>query len=193
MNKIYSLMFLLSLVTTFGFSQWKNWALPDFGVIQYAGSIGYFSAGLGYDVFKSKARFSTHFGYVPKKQGGNLNVLAIKLLFKPVSLRLGNRLQMNPVDFGLMGSYHYGDNFETRWPEGVHPKGYYWWNPALRAHLAMETSVTYEFRKEFAFRSIMGYLEFNTNELYFISLIQNIKTVNAWDVIKIGAGTRVNF
>ena len=171
----------------------EHWTIPDFFVIQHAGSIGFFSAGIGYDVFDSNARFSTHFGSVPFNRGGTLNVLSAKLFYKPTTITVWNRVKFNPWDFGIMASYHYGKNMETQWPEGVHPKGYYWWHPALRVHLGMESSVTYECKKGHAFRSLTGYIEFNTNELYLVSFIQNMKTVSAWDIVKIGAGARVHF
>lgn len=189
--------FLLALVSVAAFTtaqaQQSHWTVPDFAVAQYAGSIGYFSAGIGYNVFKSRARFSTHFGHVPRSRGGKLNIVAAKLFFKPMTLTVWNRVRMNPIDIGLMGSYNYGDGFETRWPEGAHPRGYYWWNPALRAHFAMETSVTYEFRKGHSLRAITGYIEYNSNELYFVSFIQNINTVRLSDIVKVGTGVRIFF
>ena len=111
----------LLLTSAAAFAQRDRWALPDFGIVQYAGSIGYISTGMGYYVFKSNARFSTHFGVVPKNRGGTLNIVSSKLVFIPKTYALSGRLHLNPFDLGLMGSFHYGDNFETRWPEGVHP------------------------------------------------------------------------
>jgi hypothetical protein len=173
--------------------QSRNRLLPDFGVVQYAGSIGYASAGFGYTFLKENARFSAHFGVVPKNRGGMLNVISAKLYFKPATFTIWNRVRMNPFDIGVMASYHYGDNFEEKWPEGVHPKGYYWWHPAFRTHLGMESSVSYEFKKGHSLRSITGYVEFNTNELYFVSFIKNIETVSFWDIVKVGTGARIYF
>lgn len=181
------------LASATAFAQQDRWALPDFGVVQYAGSIGYFSAGMGYHVFKSKARFSTHFGVVPKNRGGTLNIVSAKLIFKPKTYDIARRLRLSPFDLGLMGSFHYGDNFETRWPEGVHPKGYYWWHPALRAHLILESSIRYEFAEGHRFQSVSGYIEFNTNELYLVSFVQNMRTVRLTDIVKIGTGLRLDF
>jgi hypothetical protein len=192
MKNKYALLLFFSLFIQKGFSQ-SHWSVPDFGVVQYAGSIGYFSGGLGYNVLKSKARFSIHYGFVPVNRGGPLQVLSTKLIFVPVRLTIWNRVRMNPFDIGLMASYHYGSKMETRWPEGVHPKGYYWWHPALRGHLVMESSVTYEFKKDQRFTSITGYVEFNTNELYFLSFVQNINSVKITDVVKVGTGVRLNF
>jgi hypothetical protein len=191
--KFYYVLLVSLLISAFAIGQRKNWAVPDFAVMQYAGSIGTVSVGAGYDVFKSKARFSMHYGVVPKTMGGPLNVFSLKLFCKPASFTVWNRVKMNPFDVGVMGSFHYGDNFEERWPEGVHPKGYYWWNPALRLHIGMESSVTYQFPKDHRLRSITGYYEFNTNELYFVSYIQNTENVRFWDIVKIGTGVRINF
>lgn len=187
------LLLLASILGTYSLPAQQRSLLPDFAVVQYAGSVGYLSAGVGYNILKSKARFSTHFGIVPPNRGGALNIVSAKLFFKPATFTIWNRVRMNPFDIGVMGSYHYGDNFEEKWPEGVHRKGYYWWHPAFRTHLGMESSVTYEFKKGHSFHSATGYIEFNTNELYAISFIQNIDTVSFWDIVKVGTGFRISF
>lgn len=167
--------------------------LPDFGVVQYAGINGKVSMGIGYDILKSQARFSTHFGIIPANSGGTLNVVSAKLYFKTASFTVWNRVRINPFDIGIMGSYFYGNKFEEKWPEGVHPKGYYWWNPAFQMHFGMESAVTYEFKKGHRLRAATGYIEFNTNELYFVSFIQNFKAVSLRDIVKVGTGVRVHF
>ncbi len=192
MKILYAALFICFIFPFDTRGQEQKGLIPDFATVQYAGSIGYFSAGVGYNIFKSKARFSTHFGMVPPNKGGHLNILSAKLFFKPATFTIWNRVRMNPFDIGIMASYHYGDNFQTRWPENI-PRNYYWWHPALRAHLAMESSVTYEFRKDQRLTSITGYIEFNTNELYFLSFVQNVKTISFWDIVKIGTGVRMNF
>jgi hypothetical protein len=191
MRKILLLTLVTAMLRAHG--QEERRVLPDFAVMQYAGSIGYFSGGFGYNVFKSKARFSMHYGYIPLNRGGELQVVAAKLIFIPASITVWNRVKMNPVDVGIMGSYHYGDKMEARWPEGVYPKGYYWWYPALRAHLLMESSVTYEFKKGQRFTSVTGYVEWNTNELYFVSFVQNLRAVRLEDIVKVGTGVRLRF
>jgi len=57
----------------------------------------------------------------------------------------------------------------------------------------MENSVTYQFPKDHRFHSATGYIEFNTNELYFVSFVQNIRSVSLWDIMKIGTGVRLTF
>jgi hypothetical protein len=171
----------------------KHWIIPDFAVVQAAGSIGSVSAGVGYNVFKSHARLSTHFGTVPAVFGGPYQVVSAKLFFKPVTLTIWNRVRMNPVDFGLMASYHFGRNFEKQWPEDSQIREYFWWHPAFRTHVAMESSVTYEFKKGRALTLVSGYVELNTNELYFLDYLRNRERMRFGDIIKIGTGVRVHF
>lgn len=192
MKKLLLIIFTFVCCTAWS-QQRQHWTIPDFVVVQYAGSIGYFSGGLGYNIIKSKARLSAHYGFVPANRGGELQVVSAKLIFVPTRITIWNRVRMNPFDLGVMASYHYGDKMETRWPEGVHPKGYYWWHPALRGHLVMESSVTYEFKKGQRFHSVTGYVEFNTNELYFVSFLQNLQTVEIADIVKLGTGVRLQF
>lgn len=164
---------------------------PDFAVLQYAGSIGFLSAGLGYEIFNQRARISAHFGHVPKRHGGTLNVVTGKIFFKPVEIKLRNNWHLQPIDPGLMVSYHYGENFQTKWPDQIYPDGYYWWHPALRIHLGVETSATKTFTKINAIRAVTLYAELNTNELYFISFFQNFESVRPWKIIKGGLGVRI--
>jgi hypothetical protein len=189
---------ILLLVFFIGFSlssqsQEKNKWAPDFVVVQGAGSIGLVSAGFGYNLIKSKARFSAHYGIVPQSHSGILNVVSTKLYFRPARFTIWNRVRMNPFDIGIMGSYHFGGRLEEEKPEGVRPRGYYWSHPAFRTHLGMESSVTYEFRKGKSLHSATGYIEFNTNEQYFISFVKNIKTISLWDIVTVGTGVRVYF
>ena len=62
------LLSILLFIITCGVSpaQDRHWTHPDFLETQYAGSIGYLSGGIGYDILRNHARVSAHFGHVPK-------------------------------------------------------------------------------------------------------------------------------
>jgi hypothetical protein len=179
---------------TIGRSQERHWSTPDYLVLQYAGSIGYLSGGVGYNVFKDRARASLHFGHVPKTVGGPLNIFATKLMVVPRRpYRLSDRSTLSPFDFGLMVSYHLGEDFRSTWPEHRYPERYYWWQTSFRLHLNYQPSVTIKIRDHTTFKAVSGYLELNTNELYLISLFQNLHALRVWDVMKLGAGMRLHF
>lgn len=193
MMRCISILFFLFGIYIPSTAQRSDALKPDFIVLQHAGSIGFISTGIGYSVFKEKGRASLHYGFVPKPLGGPLNILSAKVFFEPLSLPVWHRVTMNPIDFGIMGSYHYGSGYESRWPSDQYPEGYYWWNPAIRVHVGMESSVTIRFKKDHPLRSASAYIEFNTNELYLVSYLQNTRTIRFMDIVKIGTGARLYF
>jgi hypothetical protein len=165
---------------------------PDHLILQYAGSIGEVSGGVGYNVFKGKARASLHFGHVPKAEGGPLTILSTKLIFIPRSYRISERAIINPFDAGLMVSYHFGEAFQSTWPSH-YPENYYWWKTTFRFHLNIESSITVKIRDHTTFKAITGYIEFNSNELYLVSFFQNMESLRLADVVMLGAGAKFHF
>ncbi|HYC87410.1 MAG TPA: hypothetical protein VEB86_19390 [Chryseosolibacter sp.] len=166
---------------------------PDYFVLQYAGSIGYISAGIGYDIIKSRARTSVHFGTVPKNQGGPLNVFCGKFFYIPWNIRVTDRTYFRPADIGFMASYHMGEDFKQSVPDYFSGSNYYWWHTSLRLHLATETSFSVKMEPNRFFNSVTGYIEFNVNDLYLISYISNARTLDISELVKGGVGARFNF
>jgi len=164
---------------------------PDFITIQYAGSIGFKSMGVGYEI-KDRSRISAHYGFVPASRGGVLHIVTGKYLFTPVKIERSSRLFFQPLNVGAMITYHFGENFYTRWPRDQYPKGYYWWPSALRLHLLLESEITYELKDSFL-KSVSGFVEFNTNDLYVVSYVQNVRSINFFDIVKSGVGVRLRF
>lgn len=184
---------LMVFLWTASLGQQKHWTSPDHLTLQYAGSIGYVSGGAGYNVFRGKARASFHYGHVPNGVGGPLNIVAGKLLFIPRQFSVSPRVLVNPFDAGLMISYHMGSNFSSTWPSHRYPENYYWWKTSIRFHLNAESSVTVRLRDHTIFKSLTGYIEINSNELYLVSLFQNLHSLKPSDVIKLGTGARLHF
>jgi len=183
------IIFLLFSIEAF--SQDKRWQ-PDFATLQYAGSIGYLNIGAGYKVLKNKASLSLHYGYVPESKGGELNVLAARVLFDTYTFRISDKLQFDPLSAGLMVSYHFGSEFRSRWPAHRYPEGYYWWRTSLRAHLNTQTSLTHKLSGK-TLKSLTYYLDLNANELYLASYFQNRKSLNLSEIVKVGYGIRATF
>ena len=169
----------------------RSRALPHFATVQHAGSIGYVSGGLGYNL-SEKVSVSVHYGYVPKSRGGELNIIAGKLLYNTRTFRLSRCLKFDPFRPGVMLAYHIGSEFRTRWPSHRYPEGYYWWKTSLRAHLLGQTSLTLDLESR-RIRAVTAYIEFNTNELYVISYFKNHHSLGLTDIIKVGYGIRATF
>jgi hypothetical protein len=168
-------------------------AAPDFAVVQYAGSIGYLSGGLGYDLFQNRGRASVHFGSVPRSEGGPLNILSGKIIGEPWTIAITEKITINPLDVGLMLSYHMGENFKTNVPDLLAERNYYWWHTNLRVHLITETSISVEMEPNRFFRKFTAYIELNSNDLYMVSYFANASTLKPHELIKAGVGIRLNF
>lgn len=166
--------------------------VPDFGVVQYAGSIGYLSGGLGYDVFESRARLSFHYGEVPEIRGGQLRILSGKFLCVPLVAKLSDRIYVNPIDAGMIVSYHTGENFKSNVPD-YFEKNYYWWHTNLRFHVATEHAITFNFHEQNTLKRASLYAEFNLNDLYLVSFFTNTSSLGLHKLVKGGLGIRVGF
>jgi hypothetical protein len=185
--------FVLMLLCAAGFGSHAQRAealLPDYYAFQFAGSIGTGSVGVGYNLFKEKTRLSLHYGFVPVAAGGELNIVALKWLYRPWHIASTPRLSWNLFDVGAMMSYHFGEAFHTRWPSHRYPRGYYWWRPSLRYHLVIENSVTWQLERGM-FDAVSGYVEANSNELYLVSYALNTEALSPFQIFKLGLGVRL--
>ena len=174
-----------------------KWFVPTSTVFQHAGSIGMFSLGAGYKINSSgKSTLDISYGYVPAKYGGDLNVLAAKFAYRPYGIKIKNWGTLYPTNPGVFLSYHAGGDFDSRWDDDNYPDGYYWWSTAFRPHISLSTEFKLDAKKllpNLGVKSISLYSEFNTNELYAISYIQNSHDLDITGIFKLGIGTRVEF
>jgi len=187
----YGITIFLMLAGTFCYGQHTYRVFPHFIVTQFEGSSGTLSLGFGYNIFKGKARVSAQYGVVPKNNA-SISIISSKFFVRPVTLTIWNRIRMNPVDFGVISSFQYGNSFKTK-PGTSDPVRSYWWRPGFQNHFGMESSMTYWFPKDNTLRAITGFIEFNTNEFYFLSFIKNLDEVRIRDVVMIGTGARISF
>jgi len=174
------------------YAQFVKKLAPDFAQIQYAGSNGWMGLGAGYEFFNRHLRTHFQYGYVPPSKGGRLHLLSGAVFYQPARIKANNHLQINPLDIGLKGSYQFGNDYFFNLPSR-YPPNYYWWKPALRLHLATESSLTFKLPANGGIRTLSAYLEFNTNDLYLVSYVLNAGSLRIGEVVKAGIGVRVGF
>lgn len=170
--------------------------IPDAAVIQQGGSIGYLSVGLGYNIMKEKGSLDFSYGYVPKAKGGTLNILSAKFAYRPLTIRIKDKLTVYPVNPGFFVSYHLGKDFHLFWDKKQYSSGYYWWSTALRTHISFSNEIRLNTLKIFPrskIRSFSLYSEFNTNDLYAVSWFKNRESMSLADIFKFGYGVRLYF
>lgn len=166
---------------------------PDEVNLQYAGSIGFLSAGAGYHFFKEKTALSFHIGYVPESLGGELTILAVKFEYKPYTIRLSDRFIIHPFNPVIFPSYTLGKNFDFKFEKPKYREGYYFWSSALRLHLGASSEVKMFTNLTSKIKAISLYAEANTNDLYAISWFQNRTSTPFYEIFKLGYGVKMYF
>ena len=200
LTKIFIAFLLIGYQHSFAQSENQekhHWYVPTSAVLQHAGSIGFFSTGVGYKLNNSgKSTLDLLYGFVPAKFGGDLNVVSAKFAWRPFKINMKDWAQIHPANPRFFLSYHAGGDFDSRWDDDEYPDGYYWWSTAFRPHLSLSTEIKFNTKKllpNLKIKSISLYSEFNTNELYAISYFQNHHDLDITGIFKLGIGTRVEF
>jgi len=192
---IFRFVVILGLLTSSAYAQ-KSFLKriePDQVNLQYAGSIGYFSGGIGYNLLNEKATLSAHYGYVPKNKGGWMSIFTAKFEYKPFAINIKEKIIIHPINPVFFPSYTSGDNFDYQFKTSQYKEGYYFWSSALRLHLGAGTEVKIISHLNSSLKSVSLYAEANTNDLYAISWLENRTTTPFYEMFKLGYGVRVNF
>ncbi len=196
-KNLLTVSILLFLITGKAQAQFPEILIPKTAIIQYAGSIGYLSAGAGYPLFKNKrGNLDFNYGFVPAGKGGPLHIASIKFAYRPIEIKLKDWGRIYPLNPGAFLSYHFGKEFDLHWDKSQYEKGYYWWSSALRPHISVSNELKLNGKKLFRgskINSLSIYSEFNTNELYMVSYLQNMGGLGLSDIFKLGFGVRLGF
>lgn len=168
-----------------------RWYVPDFAVLQYAGSIGFLSAGAGYTVFRDKANVDVLVGFVPASMGG-LETITLKFTSMPWKIRLNPSVTLRPLTIGTYFCYTPGREYSSNLPSW-YPDGYYWWSEAVRVNLFIGGSANLTTDRIKHIRKAELYYEVGTNEIKLVSYVQNTGYLSAWKILHLGIGVRAYF
>lgn len=175
----------------------QHFLIPQTALVQHAGSIGYNTIGIGYNLFGNKlGSLDLTYGHVPKSKGGKLDIFAAKFAYRPINVKLGEFGVLNVINPGAFISYHPGGKFHTTLDRDQYPAGYYWWSSAVRFHLSASTELRVNTPKKWSrtgIEQISVYSEFNTNELYAVSWFINREHLPLRDIFKLGFGVKAYF
>lgn len=158
--------------------------------IQFAGSIGMFSAGAGYRL--NKTDIDLYAGYLPQKDNRSIVTLTAKLVQSIGSIELRPDWTIIPLQAGTYISYSFGKEFTTDLPEW-YPEGYYWWTESLRLNIFIGSTITHRFSADKKFSGLGFYYEVGTNELKLISFMKNSTTLSLRDTLHASLGVKVIF
>jgi hypothetical protein len=169
--------------------KWDN-MIPSQIKLQYAGSMGMFSSGLGWYYGRKKQWETDLFvGFIPKMNGSKGHVtITLKQTYTPFQYHFNNTFCLEPLSTGIYFNKIFGEYFWSRLPE-KYPKGYYFWAVNTRFHVFLGQALTFRLSEKIEGRSLSFFYEFNTNDLYLISAWSN-KTIGLKDIIGLSFGLR---
>jgi hypothetical protein len=144
----------------------RDWAKPRSISFQYAGGIGNYVVGPGYNLNKSGSlQLAVLYGFTPKyKANTSIHTLSIKFDVSPYQYTFGKNNISPTAGIGL--SQVFGDGSKTffRLPE-VYPDGYYA-PSSIRFHFNFGGRYKRNFEQWGFVKALEFYIETTTNDLY---------------------------
>ncbi|WP_282073045.1 hypothetical protein [Polaribacter atrinae] len=167
----------------------KSWYVPDYVKTQFAGNIGLFSVGAGYQLFDKVLYSELLYGFVPKSasKAENIHLITIKNTFPIYRKKIGENLTITPIA-GVATTLDIGTTTFTTLPS-LYPDGYYV-PTAFHFTFFGGVMVHKDFKKSKTFKGVDFYAELGTVETYLWYAIAT-KEVNLIDVFSTSIG--VNF
>ena len=168
--------------------------IPNQFTLQYAGSIGVISYGIGWHYGKHK-NWETELlvGHVPKYNSSNAKAtFTAKQRYIPWHVDLGSRWQLQPLTTGLTFNSIFGEDFWANQPSR-YPKKYYGFSTKVRFNVFVGSRMYYNIAHSdrHYLRGIGFYYELGTSELYAISALPN-KNVRIGDILSLALGVTLD-
>ncbi len=151
--------------------------IPSHLKVQYAGNMGLFSIGTGWDYGKQN-RWETDvlFGYLPAHDSKRSKItFTLKQNYIPWNFPLGESdFSLEPLTCGLYMNTVFGDEFWTEEPDR-YPKGYYGFSSRVRLHIfaGQRFSLHTNRRHHSIAKKVTLFYELSTCDLYIISAFNN--------------------
>lgn len=176
-----------------GHRLWRQRLVPYHTKLQFAGSIGWLSASVGYRFWKQKAEIDISADYVPRRYNGNTQGLftaAAKFTALPWQLSVTSRTTAYPLSFGMWLSITPAKNLELFWPD-YYPTLYYWAPTAVRGGVFLGGRLEQGLRPGARLRSVAAYYELGTNDLLLASWFHNRSTVRVGSLLHLALGVQL--
>lgn len=173
-------------------SAWSK-LIPTQLKIQYAGDMGFLSLGPGWDLGKKhRWEINTFVGFIRETNVSPTHItFTLKQTYKPFRVSLGEKFELEPLTAGFYITKVFGQYFWQRLPDR-YPKGYYFWALNTRFNVFLGEAITFRFSKYLSGDTLSLFYEFNTNDLYIISAINN-DYLNIMDIINLSFGVKFTF
>jgi len=183
------------------YTSFWNALIPKYSKIQFAGSMGMFSFGGGWNYGRNHWETDLMFGFVTKqtKNIHNENALrdlkpmatmTLKQNYIPWNIPLNENIAFEPLSCGLYFNTLLNGNFWTRQPS-KYPEGYYFFSTKIRTLLFIGERITFKLNHRHKHnKSITLFYELSTCDLYLLCAVQN-KYLKPKDYIGLSFGVKL--
>lgn len=156
----------------------KRWnkLIPNQTTLQFAGSIGMLSAGIGWHYGRGD-HWESEFliGFLPKFQSCEAHTtFTLKQRYVPWHCKISSRWTIEPLTTGIFFNTISGDEFWKRLPD-VYPNKYYTFPTKVRTNIFIGQRFRYRIphKKRILNQAISFYYEISTCDLYLVSKVTN--------------------
>jgi len=165
--------------------------LPDYAKIQFAGGIGFLSAGIGYTFFQNKLDISFFYGYVPKSFSVEpLHSISLQSTFKFFSIKTKHNIELLPLNIGWFAHHTFGGEYWVKLPDN-YPDGYYWWSPGRNAGIFIGGEIkTKLLASNTPASGTAFYVRVGSRGLYLASKFGN-SSIPLHDILELGFGIAI--
>ncbi len=162
--------------------------IPDYVKLQYAGGIGFISAGVGYTFVDHRIDVSLFYGYVPNWfTVDDLHSISLQFTAKLIRIKTKNNIEILPLNVGWYLHHTFGSEYWVKLPNS-YPKDYYWWSPGRNAGIFIGGEIkTKLLSNKTPASGLAFYTRVGTRGLYLASKIGN-SSIPVTDIIELGFG-----
>lgn len=152
---------------------WES-LIPRYSKIQFAGSMGMFSFGGGWNYYRNHWETDVLFGFVPRNADKHAMVtMTLKQNYIPWRVPIGEHFDFEPLSCGLYINTLFDNDFWVKNPDR-YPKGYYWFSTRIRHHIFIGERITLKLDpKKFHNKSITFFYEISSCDLYLVNAFTN--------------------
>ncbi|HEU4469543.1 MAG TPA: hypothetical protein VFR58_00545 [Flavisolibacter sp.] len=168
-------------------------ALPDHFKVQFAGGIGFLSAGAGYSSRDGKVDADLFYGYVPKSIGGiTIHTLTAKLTYSPIKPLQYGHFKVKPFSTGALVNYSFGKQYFGFRPDN-YPYDFYKFPTSLYLGAFVGGELFRQTEKSKPFSRIGLYYELVTFDRLLLSYINNRRALSITDVFSLAIGVKLGY
>lgn len=171
----------------------RGWSrlVPSHYVLQYAGSIGLLSAGVGWHYGRDHWETEMLLGFVPRYNSSSAKMtFTLRQRYIPWHVPIGRRWVIEPLTTGLFFSSIFSHHFWAHEPSR-YPGSYYGFLTKIRANIFVGERVKFNIpqRHRYLVKSVSLYYELSTSDLYIVTAATN-RRIRLGDILSLALGAR---